>query len=306
LGVRLFKTPELVDPVMIACWPGIGNVGLLAIETLKELLQAEEIGYIEPRDFFYPKKVTIKEGEIISLDFPSSKFFYKRTPGKDIIFFIGEEQPVWGNKAYAEGAKAYEMANMVIDVALRFGCRRIFTSGAAVTAIHHTMRSRVWVVPNNRAIIAEIKNWENILLMSQVENREGQGSITGLNGLLLGVARKRGVDAVCVMGEIPVYLQGFPILYPKGSKAVIELLVQLLDLKVDLSGIAEFTVENEKEINTLYENLPQEAKSQLDELRGRSEKDGTRQANITEDDKKKIMEDLDKFFANKDKEDGES
>lgn len=306
MGVRLFKTPELVDPVMIACWPGIGNVGLLAIETLKELLQAEEIGYIEPRDFFYPKKVTIKEGEIISLDFPSSKFFYKRTPGKDIIFFIGEEQPVWGNKAYAEGAKAYEMANMVIDVALRFGCRRIFTSGAAVTAIHHTMRSRVWVVPNNRAIIAEIKNWENILLMSQVENREGQGSITGLNGLLLGVARKRGVDAVCVMGEIPVYLQGFPILYPKGSKAVIELLVQLLDLKVDLSGIAEFTVENEKEINTLYENLPQEAKSQLDELRGRSEKDGTRQANITEDDKKKIMEDLDKFFANKDKEDGES
>jgi uncharacterized protein len=305
LGVRLFKTPELVDPVMIACWPGIGNVGLLAVETIKELLQAEEIGYIEPRDFFYPKKVTIKDGEIIGLDFPNSKFYYKKTARRDFLFFIGEEQPVWGNKAYAEGAKAYEMANMVIDVALKFGCRRIFTSGAAVTAIHHTMKSKVWVVPNNSGMIDEVKTWKNILMMSQVENREGQGSITGLNGLLLGVARKRGLDAICVMGEIPVYLQGFPILYPKGSKSVIELLSQVLDLQVDLNGIAEFVVENEKEIDALYDNLPREAKAQLDELRGSPGKTGGPQ-NITEDDKRKIMEDLDQFFGKKEDGNGET
>ena len=127
LGIRLYKEPELEKPDMIATWSGIGNIGLIAIDTLREQLQAEELGEIEPWDFFYPKKVIIKSGVLEDLEFPGSKFYYKRLGTKDLIFFIGEEQPADRGRMYARGKKAYQTANLVLDVAERFGCQRVYT-----------------------------------------------------------------------------------------------------------------------------------------------------------------------------------
>jgi proteasome assembly chaperone (PAC2) family protein len=298
LAVKLTKTPELSDPVLLACWPGIGNIGLLAVESICETLNAEEFGYIEPWEFFYPKKVIIRDGLLIGLEFPASRFYYKRTEKRDIVIFIGEEQPVWDNKPYAEGMKAYQMANLVVDVARDLGCRHIFTSGAAVTSIHHTMKSRVWAVPNTKSQIPEIKKYQNTVLMSEVDGVDGQGTITGLNGLLLGVAAKRGIDAMCIMGEIPVYLQGLPVIYPKASKSVLEVLSAVLHIDIDMTRITQLSEKSEREINLLYEKLPQEAKSQLEELK-KSLDARTMDNQITEEDKKKIVDDVDNFFKNK-------
>ena len=123
---------------------------------LRATLGAEEFGEIEPWDFFYPKKVLIRGGVLEDLEFPVNKFFFKRAEGKDLVFFIGEEQPAEGGKAYAEGTKAYQMANLVLDVALKLGCRRVYTSGAAVAPVHHTVRPRVWAVPNTEHLIGEL------------------------------------------------------------------------------------------------------------------------------------------------------
>ena len=92
LGIRLYKEPKLEKPDMVACWPGIGNIGIIAVDTLRGQIQAEELGEIEPWDFFYPRKVTIKAGILEDLEFPSNKFYYKRMEKKDLMFFIGEEQ----------------------------------------------------------------------------------------------------------------------------------------------------------------------------------------------------------------------
>ena len=90
MGIEFLSKPELEDPVMIASWPGIGNIGLVAVDTLRESLQAERFGFIEPWDFFYPRKVTIRAGQIKNLEFPGSVFYYKKRKGKDLIIFIGE------------------------------------------------------------------------------------------------------------------------------------------------------------------------------------------------------------------------
>ncbi len=83
------------------------------------------MGEIEPWHFFYPKKVTIRDGELQGMEFPSSTFYYKKMEKRDIIIFLGEEQPVGRSRYDASGEKAYRMANIVLDVAERFGCRRI-------------------------------------------------------------------------------------------------------------------------------------------------------------------------------------
>ena len=296
MGIRLYKEPQLETPVLIASWPGIGNIGILAVDTLRGIVGAEELGEIEPWDFFYPKRVLIRNGELKDLEFPTSKFYFKRTGQKDLLFFIGEQQPTGGGQVYAEGTKAYQMANLVLDVALKFGCRRVYTSGAAVAPIHHTMRPRVWAVPNTKNLIDEVRSYENTLLMSEIEGRGGQGDITGLNGLLLGVARKRGLEAICMMGEIPIYLHGFPLPYPKASKSVLEVLIAALGIRAEMEEIAALAERSESEIDRLYEKFPLEIREQLDKLRYVTYTTPTEAGPITEDDKKRILEDIDKFF----------
>ena len=303
MGILIYKEPELENPVMVASWPGIGNIGIIAVDTLKNMLGAEELGEIEPWDFFYPRKVLIRNGELKDVEFPSSKFYFKRTGETDLLFFVGEEQPSDGGRTYAEGKKAYQMANLVLDVAQKFGCKRVYTSGAAVAPIHHTARPKVWAVPNTKGLISEVKTYENTILMSEIEGRGGQGNITGLNGLLLGVARKRGIEAICVMGEIPVYLQGFPLPYPRASKSVLEVLTAALGIEIDMARIAGFIEQSDSQIEQLYEKFPPEIKEQLDKLKFVSYTQPTEPAPITEEDKRRILEDIDKFFKKEPKED---
>jgi proteasome assembly chaperone (PAC2) family protein len=103
--------------------------------------------------------------------------------------------------------------------------------------------------------------------MSDIEGRGGDGNIAGLNGLLLGIARRRGIDAVCIMGEIPIYLQGFPIPYPKGSKSVLEVLAAALDIWIDMEAIDVLARQSESELTRLYEKLPDEIKRSSTGLR---------------------------------------
>jgi len=301
VGIVLRNRPELRDPVLVAGWPGIGNIGAIAVNTLVEALGAEEIGEIEPWDFFYPRRLVVRGGEVTALEFPACRFFLARAERRDILFFSGEEQPSEDGGPYARGNKAYHMANLVLDVAVDFGCSRVYTSGAAVAPIHHESRPKVWAVPNAEALLDELRKYPNTVLMSDVAARRGQGSIIGLNGLLLGVARRRGLEAVCVMGEIPVYLQGLPVPYPRGSKAVLEVLCTALGVSPDTAGIDAMIETAGRDIARLYERFPDEMKEQIEKLR---EGDGIGESGpITDDDKKRILDDLDRFFEKGTKED---
>jgi hypothetical protein len=303
MGIVFHSKPEVERPVLIACWPGIGNIGIIATDTLRAAVRAEEFGEIEPWDFFYPSKIVIRNGELKDLEFPANKFYSARTEKTDLIFFIGEEQPTEVGRTYAEGGKAYQMANLVLNVAAEFGCRRVYTSGAAVAPIHHAVRPKVWAVPNTRSLIDEVKTYENTVLMSGIEGRGGQGSITGLNGLLLGVAKKRGLEAVCMMGEIPIYLQGFPFPYPRASRSVLEVLTAALGIEIEMEDIDALVARSTDEIDRLYEHFPPEIREQLDRLKEASQAEPAEPGPITEEDKKRILDDIDKFFKKEPRED---
>jgi len=292
LGIRLYKEPKLEKPVMIVGWPGIGNIGIIAVDTLREQIQAEEFGEIEPWDFFYPKRVIIKADQLVDLEFPNNKFYYKKLEQKDLIFFIGEEQPTDGG-TYAEGGKAYQVANLVLDVAAKFACHRVYTSGAAVSLTHHTLKPRVWAVPNREDLIDEVKRYENTILMSEIEQRGGQGSITGLNGLLLGVAKKRGFEGICLMGEIPDYLSRTPFPYPRASKSVLEVITSILGISIDLTTLDNMAAQVENIIENLYEKFPPEIRDRIEQRKFVIQ---TKPETITEEDEKWIKEHIDEFF----------
>jgi len=307
LGIKLHRHPKLKSPVMIIGWPGIGNIGIIAVNALRELTKAEELGEIESYEFFPPSKVVINEGLLEKLEFPTNKFYYRSIGGKDLIFFIGEEQPRrQATSDYADGEEAYRMANLVLDVAEKFGCRRVYTSGAAVSLMHHSMCSRVWAVPNTKHLLGEIKGYANTILMSEIEGRGGKGQITGLNGLLLGVAKKRGFDGICLMGEIPIYLQGLPLLYPKASKSVLDVFSGMLGINIDLSQFEKFVRQSEKNIEKFYSQIPSEMRSQLEKLKETCQVETTELKPMTEENKKKLWEEISDFLKKGSKGDEEA
>jgi hypothetical protein len=266
MGIKLYKRPKLEKPIMFVGWPGIGNIGIIAMNTLKGILKAEELGEIESWDFFYPRKVSIRDGLLEDLDFPSNKFYYQRLEKKDLIFFIGEEQPTEGRRMYASGEKAYQMANLVLDVGLKFGCQRVYTSGACVSLIHHQMKPRVCAVISSEELIKELKKYQNTILISEIGGRGGgEGTITGLNGLLLAVAKKRGVESICLMGEIPDWLSGASFPYPRAARSVLEVFAEILGIGIDLSFLDKTEGKIEEIIESIYAKFPPEMKEEYDQ-----------------------------------------
>lgn len=285
MTIKLYHEPELESPDLIVGWPGIGNIGIIAVDTLRGQLRAEEFAEIEPWDFFYPRKVSIKNGLLESLEFPTSKFYYQRLGHRDVIFFIGEEQPTEGEEAYSKGEKAYGMASLVLDLGLRFGCRRIYTSGACVSPIHHKMKPRVCAAASSKDLAGEIKEYSNTILMSEIREGEGEGFISGLNGLLPAMAKKRGLESACIMGEIPDWLARLPQPYPRASGSVLEFFAEMLGVRIDFGVLDHMSAKVEEAIERIYERFPQEMKERYERRRA-----------ITEEEAEWIKEHIDELF----------
>lgn len=219
---------------MLASWPGIGNVSLIVASYLREKLNAEEIGEIEPINFFEPVGVIVKDNVVESPRFPESKFYYWQDSGADrgLLLFIGEEQPSSGG---------YELVNCVLDVAQKFKVQRVYSCAAAITQIHHTEESKVWGAATNRSLVDELKKYDVFL--------RGDFRIAGLNGLILGIIRERDIDGVCLLGEVPSYAT--QIANPKASLAVLRVLTRMLEIDVDLTDLSTLAKQVEKDMEKI-------------------------------------------------------
>ncbi|MEN2985637.1 MAG: PAC2 family protein, partial [Thermodesulfovibrionaceae bacterium] len=230
MSLIYYFEPKLKNPVLVAAWPGMGNVGLIAVENLRVQLQAEEFAEIKSWEFFYPNRVLIQDGELKELIFPSNKFYYSHLPKQDIIIFIGYEQSMQEGRRYAEGEPAQRLAETILEVAQKFECNRIYTSGAAAEPIHHKDNPRVVVTATESYLIEEMIKHPNVISISQ---KRETSTVVGLSGILLGIAKNYGIEGVCLMGEIPLYLTEFIWSYPKASKSVLAVFSQILSVNLD-------------------------------------------------------------------------
>jgi proteasome assembly chaperone (PAC2) family protein len=233
---------------MIASWPGIGDVSLTAARYLVEKLNAVEIGEIEPVNFFEPVGVTVKENVVENPRFPESKFYYWQYPkaGKGLVIFIGEEQPAF---------KGYELVNCVLDVAQRLRVSRIYSCAAAVTRIHHSEEMKVWGAATNSNLVDELSKYNVIL--------RGSLRIAGLNGLILGMAQERGMEGICLLGEVPAYAT--QIANPKASLAVLGILTKMLGITLDLAELGHLAERVDEEMDRIAKRVTAEFIDQFTE-----------------------------------------
>ena len=229
--VKLYARPKLKSPVMLASWPGISNVSTIVASYLGRKLDFKKLAEIEAFHFFDPIGVAVRDNMVEAPQFPQSKFYYWKNKGKgsDIILFIGEDQPA---------TKGYELANCVLDIGERFRVKRIYTCAAALTRIHHTEQPKVWGVATNRQAIEDMKKYDL--------TQRGNLQIAGLNGLLLGVAKERNIEGVCLLGEVPVYATR--IQNPMAALAILKVLTKILDIEIDMAELARLAVEAKERI----------------------------------------------------------
>jgi uncharacterized protein (TIGR00162 family) len=229
--VKFCARPKLNSPNMLATWPGIGNVSKIAAMYLKSKLAFKKLGEIEASYFFDPIGVVVKDNVVEAPQFPQSQFYYWKNKGKgsDIILFIGDDQPA---------SKGYELANCVLKVGQSFRAQRIYTCAAAVTRIHHTEQPRVWGVATSQQVAENLKECDLV--------QKNDLHIAGLNGLLLGVAKERGIEGVCLLGEVPVYATR--IQNPIAALAILETLTKMLGVEIDVTELAALAAETKERL----------------------------------------------------------
>ncbi|NWF77292.1 MAG: PAC2 family protein [Chloroflexi bacterium] len=246
---KLYKQPRPKNCAMLASWPGIGDVSLTAAKYLVEKLNATEIGEIEPIHFFEPMGVTVKDNVVESPRFPESKFYYWQSRSdrdKSLVIFIGEEQPSF---------KGYELVNCVLDVAQRLRVARVYSCAAAVTRIHHSEEIRVWGAATTSDLIDELSK-HNVIL-------RGSLRIAGLNGLILGMAKERGMEGICLLGEVPAYAT--QIANPKASLAVLRVLIKMLGITLDLTELSHLAEQVDEEMDRIAKRVTAEFIDQFTE-----------------------------------------
>jgi hypothetical protein len=241
ININIVTEVELHDPVLLAAWPGMGHVALKAYVYLHEALRAQNLAFVEEPEFFRLPGINIQDGLVQSTLLPQSGFYYWQHPrgSGDILFFVGDQQPV--------GGKEYQLAEALLNFAGSLGVKRVITAAAMPTAINHYQDSRVWVTATHEELLTELSPYCGRVL------REGQ--ISGMNGLLLGVAKQMGMEGFCFLGEIPFYTT--EIENPKASKAVLDVLNKVLGLEISLRELEELANQTEKEIDHYLLELQQ-------------------------------------------------
>jgi len=251
------KRPRLKNPILVTAWPGMGDVALKAALYLKNKLQAVEFAEMAAGDYFHPSGVWIDDSLIHIPQQPVGKFYYYKNPqeGTDVIIFISDAQP------FIE--KSYAYAQEIIDFALSFKVKMVYTFAAMPLPIEHTQAPGVHVAATDKKMFEIFANMDVKLMLT--------GQISGLNGLILGVAKEKGLEGVCLLGEIPLYT--VQIENPMASMAVLSVLSQALHIPLDLVELQKHADQINQEIEHLIDYLKNPQEQEEEEERPIDEKE---------------------------------
>ena len=207
------------EATLLAGWPGIGQVGLYAIHYLRTHLDALPFAEVDSSEYFTPEAVVVDDGLVRFPEMPSNTFYYCRDP--DIVIFESEAQ--------IQGTGGINMMNKILDLAEQLNIRTFFTGAAYAMPISHKESVRVYGVANQKSL-------RDSLIPHGVKIMD-EGHISGLNGLLLGFAGLRDIQAACLLATMPNYAFQMQMQNPKASREIVHVLRKLLRIDIDMREI---------------------------------------------------------------------
>ena len=216
--IRTLEKVELRNPVLIEGLPGVGNVGKLAADYLREQLKAKTLATIYSK--FFPPQVYVNEDGIIRL-VSNDLHYWKGPPSapRDILVLGGDYQGI-----SPEGQ--YEITQRVLDYCHGLGVREVFTlAGFAQGRVVDD--PRVLGAATKPELVEAMKKFGVVF-----SRNDPGGGLIGASGLFLGLGRLFGIEGVCLMGETSGYFVD-----PRSAQAVLKVLAKILEVEVDFTAL---------------------------------------------------------------------
>ena len=217
------EEPDIKKPIIIAAMQDMGNVGSIVINFINKSLKSKPF---RTAKVSFPTYVVDNGGHI---DLPNESWEYRYTD--DLIIFGG------GNGQPQDNNELNLLCKDVMNVAEKYSAKFIYTLGG-----FHTNR----ILKNIPKTYVTTTSLE---LRKQMEKLEldmtpQKSLITGFNGLILGFAKKYGIQGIGMYGElnqpdVPQYRAAISIIktiekltYRKlGNTEELEMLAQEIDQK---------------------------------------------------------------------------
>lgn len=201
----IFK-PVLRYPIFIHSVSGFGNVGHVAGDLFIKFCDAKLFTELYSPSF--PDYVSIDSNGICCL--PRYSFFSAEMEKNDFIIMTGNVQPSLQNSfAY------YELCSKILNFVEKFSCKFIITL-EGMPILNNT--NKIFVAATSTKIAANF-------------NKRGaaiynKNQIIGTTGLMLGLAKERGLNGVCLLGATIGFQQD-----REAGLSVFNFLIKALDIK---------------------------------------------------------------------------
>lgn len=177
---RHFFEPQLEKPIFVEGLPGFGNVGKIAAQLLIEFTRAKVFAELYSPSF--PDYVIVNEDGTCRP--PRYEFYTASTEKNQFIILTGDSQP-----SLEDLLAHYDLCDEILDFAEKYGCKFIVTMGGVPTP---QSGGKVYVAATSEKLALENADKGALIY--------GKGRIMGATGLLLGLAKKRGWEGVCLLG----------------------------------------------------------------------------------------------------------
>ncbi len=236
------KKIKLKNPILLVGLPGIGSVGSLVAEHIKNESKAEKFGVLYS-PFFPPHVIMESSGKARML---SNRFYhFKNKKGTSILILLGDTQSMTTKGQYAVNGKIAKFFN-------KLGGKEVYAVGGYSISNHYIEKPRVFGVASNKKTIEQLSKFGIVF-------GKASGSIFGAAGLLPVMASKYGINSACLMGET-----GLLEIDANAAKAVLEILNKVLDININPSNLDKIKKETEK----LMKELEEASKGNPDQLPG--------------------------------------
>lgn len=177
--LRYLSHPKLEGSIFVEGLPGFGNVGKIVARLLIESSGAER--FAELYSPALPDYVIVNKDGLCR---PPRYAFYASSMEKPhLIVLTGDAQPSEDVVAH------YEICGKIMDFIEEQGCKFVVTIGGMPTP---RPEKKVYVAATSSKLAAEI--------MEKGAAIYGRGRIVGATGLLLGFAKNRGLNGICLLG----------------------------------------------------------------------------------------------------------
>ena len=229
-SIKEFAQIEPNNPILVEGLPGLGLVGKIAIRYLIRKLNAKKFAHLYSPHFPYFVLVN-KKGNVRLLR--GAFYFWKNENGpNDLILFTGDSQ-----SQTIEGQ--YEIADRMLDFSQKHNVKIIITIGGY--RMETKDKPNVFVAATSQELL------DRALAAGAAVSSSGS-PIVGTAGLILGLARFKKINALCLLGETRGYLPD-----PLAARSVLEVLKATFNFEVDLAGLNEEIAKAETMVTRLQE-----------------------------------------------------